>query len=255
MPLVELLSAQSTPAHRYLHKPCHPVPVRRGQWGCRCWGGGNNSSIHSGHYLQMALVNVPFVPSPEGCDRISEHLSWRYQCSSTLPTAPGSWKQQHGEGQPSVMCLMMSFGLSVLLMFAIFCTEIASKYTLRPNLLPRDHKPFCLSHKPSESVFSTLIMFLCWHAQTWRSRLQKGKAPSVRGDLLAIRYFAKLLWYTRRRGEDFCSFRYWKSLLGILHIFCVALGKVLWPWFCTSKGNGSVAIDFSGIWITTLVPP
>lgn len=88
-------------------------------------------------------------------------LSTSAEGTSALPTAPGSWKQQHGEGQPSVMCLMMSFGLSVLLMFAIFCIKIASKYTLRPNLLPRDHKPFCLSHKPFESVFSTFIMFLC----------------------------------------------------------------------------------------------
>lgn len=221
MPLGELFGAKSTPAGRYLHKPCHPVPVRRGRWGCRCWGGG------AGHYLQMALVHVPFVPSPEGCDGISEHLSWRYQCSAHSSRQLETTARR----RPTLsdVLKMMSFGLSVLLMFAIFCIKIASKYTLRLNLLPWDRKPFCLSHKPSESVFSTLIMFLRWRAQTWRSRLQKEKAHSVREDLMAIRVFSKLLWYTRRRGEDFCSFRYWKSLLGILHIFCVALGKVLWP--------------------------
>lgn len=96
-------------------------------------------------------------------------------------------------------------------------------------------------------------MFLCCCVQTLRRDLEKGEHHSGWEDLLAIRYSGKQLWWTHRKGGDFLNLRCWRSLLGILHIFNVALGEVLWPKFCTRKEKGNVATDLCWIWIRTLV--
>lgn len=109
-----------------------------------------------------------------------------------------------------------------------------------PACFPNTINHICLNHKPYKAILPPLIMFLHCCLQTPRKRLQKGKAHSGWEDLLHILVNSS----HALRGEDFWSFRYWKSSLGILHIFCVALGKVLWPQFCTREGKGSVATGF-----------
>lgn len=89
-----------------------------------------------------------------------------------------------------------------------------------------------------------MSLYCC--VQTLRRDLKKGKLCSGWEDTLVITYSGKQLWCTYRKGEDFLNLRCWKSLMGILHIFCVALGEVLWPWFCTRKEKGNVAWVGSG---------
>lgn len=220
MPLGEWFGAQNIPVDKCLNKSSHPAPV---------WTSGNWCYMHD-----VGIKTVSFIQGTHSDQSTSllflvlravmASLKAPAEPVAALSETPGSWKQQNGEGCPSVKSLMLSIGLSTLLI----------NMPWGPACFPNTTNHICLIHKPYKPVLPPLIM-LCCCVQTLRRDLENGEPRSGWEDLLAIRYSAKQLWCTHMKGADFLNLRIWKSLLDILHVFYVALGEVLSPNFVPGK--------------------
>lgn len=111
------------PKDRCLNKSSHPAPV---------WTSGHCCYMHD-----LGTTTASFTRGTHSDRSMSLlFLALRAVMASLKASAehaPGSWKQQRGEGCASLKGLMVSIGPSTWL---IFWTEIANKHALRPSLLP-----------------------------------------------------------------------------------------------------------------------